>query len=857
MTDRDFNELFEKIKEFLKPFHYPGERRPFMMRNNADTWKRSFIGDIDKVRARLGTKLEETHAYYGVCNSTGETRQEKDMGHTRYIFVDMDHMAVEEALKRVKESGLPKPTIIINSGHGAQLLWRLDKWYFLQKEDNVALFKRVLKSIASMLGGDQNATLVTQVLRMPYTFNPKDPPAEAILIEQNDTEHPIAAFDPGTGIDAIKWVFKNKPRHNEDTNVPGLRQLTWATIAGFAYHNNVPLQEALDALIEICGIRDGIKTEELIRCVEGTYNQGESGTEISYNEFKGKRYERIVQDGLKVLWSMKAKLQGAIKIGSDRYVTSDDNGGRIIFTGEKNVTWEQVTLIPAIPEASWIIDGEAYWKLKGVGEGMMNRVGIREYFEENHKITGHRFFGDWLSGVMTTAPDPIIGHATVGFYRDEDDKDRLVFCKTPYPVYDLQIKTHAMVKPYLNVIPTKEELQAYVDFLRHWEDYEILPVVGLAFIATLSFVLRADNRMIPHGLLKGLRDLGKSLVALAFSWKMFKIEPLDNDVLRTPWRLFQLFDSICGMRAFNEVEIGERIVSALKTGAEQLTLTGSGYPGHAKKIDMSHARGAFQFSTNGEGVSDNLPLAKRFFEARYNPTEKEKLPMKERMKIQREYDRLQTIGWGLVQMLGDLSFKELVASIENWEEQIITMGNKMSTPSRAEIWAILYQGLQMFITLCKMLDVDFDYSIENWVQKVIIPIEKGMLEGERSPFNNYLDARLQWRTKNSVIQSSWTQDDDGKNKERHNVTVVKSEGESWKEGVVNLNEEMIEGEWHSTGIIGQIMALLPDGCQKQSAADLGREVLRHLGLEERALPTVYKQQRYGTSNPVQSVFIPL
>ncbi len=489
---------------------------------------------------------------------------------------------------------------------------------------------------------------------------------------------------------------------------------------------------------------------------------------------------------------------------------------------------------------------------------MLSRKQIINKFEKEHWIVDPRGFRACLTLIMDErAPDPIIGHATLGFYRDETDPDKIVYCTDPYPILTFQQTAHKQAKPHIDRIPTKEELQGYIDMLRHWEPYEILPVMALAFIAPFALILRGEGKLVPHGFLKGLRDLGKTIIITMFSKGLLGLNTWDKDVLDTVWRIFFLYDSICAMIGFNEVEVRPIVHGPLKTGAEQDTLTGRGHPGPGGvKLDIALARACFAFNSNFDSISENSPLAKRFFIVRMDPTKKQLLPMVQRNSIKKEADRLQPIGWGLFKMLAPhvTSVKKLIQDIDHWEDEIVTLDTKLTTPSRAGIWAVLYQGIQHVMLLCKELGVEFDYSLEDWMSNVVVPIEKGMKEGESKPLEAYLDGRLQWRTRNSTIRTEPVYEE-GKKVGEHDRTIVKDEGERWRVGNVKGSEK-IEGEWHNRSLKKSILKLLPQEEQGKTMADIGREVLQYLGWEERLLPLVYKNVWYGQLQH-WSVFIPL
>ncbi len=595
------SEKLQRIKQWLKQFQYPGEFRGFQTKKLGSGVGRTFY-DFEDVKKWLLDK--DYNCWYSVANTVTTKRTKKDMGHIKHVWSDMDHMTVAEAKKRVEKAGLPPPTIWVNSGHGAQALWKLEEWLNLQEEEDVARLERALRTIASLVGGDTNAMKLTQVLRIPWTYNPKDPPADATLEEQNENAYPIKTFDIGTGLEALKWVWKTKPAIEEDFGIPGLYELTFHTFAGYAYHHDVKFEDAKAVLEELIAVRKDVEGPTLLGALENTYKAGESGENVNYHALQGKRYEAIVVAAMGELWSKTRLQEGAMQLGSNRWIVNKEEGIRTLWYQKETLLYDDVTTKGMSLLNHYLVDGEHYWEVVGFS-GVFSRKGIIDEYEKQGFIVGHRYIMDSVSAILSHGPEPIPGHATVGVYAKDG---KITWCGTPLPVKPLQKRTHLEIIGAINRKPTKEELQSYVDFLKHWKDYEVLPTLGLAFIAPFAFMLRSRGKLVPHVLLVcSQTDVGKTLTAGAFSEKLYLIDSISGDLINSVFRLLSYYDSICGPRAVNEATLKAELEDLLKEGAESKIVSGRGKM--SGEIPISNSRQCFIITSNEDILSHKTPVA--------------------------------------------------------------------------------------------------------------------------------------------------------------------------------------------------------------------------------------------------------
>lgn len=191
--------------------------------------------------------VERVNLFFGVCPRIGDNGRFDlawQIRTVRTLWTDIDHVTVDEAIKRVAEAGLPPPSIVVNSGNGVHLYWLLQEpylvddagdppevkteWtqtpdgrkkprkYFLESGDRVYLdqrrhvsrlspkaqhFQDILAGVAKACGGD-NTTDLSRLLRLPGTLNRKNErngqePVPTALVECEPTRrYSLTVFEP-------------------------------------------------------------------------------------------------------------------------------------------------------------------------------------------------------------------------------------------------------------------------------------------------------------------------------------------------------------------------------------------------------------------------------------------------------------------------------------------------------------------------------------------------------------------------------------------------------------------------------------------------------------------------------------
>jgi len=128
---------------------------------------------------------------FGVNPRTTRGSATKDVALARCLFVDVDHVDVEEAERRIADADLPKPNALVSSGGGIHAYWRL-----VEPMTDLDTWRDRQKALISAVDGDHVVHDPPRIMRLPGTLNHKyDPPRLCKLIFCDPvSRHPITAF---------------------------------------------------------------------------------------------------------------------------------------------------------------------------------------------------------------------------------------------------------------------------------------------------------------------------------------------------------------------------------------------------------------------------------------------------------------------------------------------------------------------------------------------------------------------------------------------------------------------------------------------------------------------------------------
>lgn len=151
------NALFDDVgKEYVEIRELPEGKQYFLKQGEYENYKAP----------------SNKNVYFGVFARTKKSGKAEACSTTGALFADYDFKGLaldkrlEEVRQRIEKAGLPKPSILVNSGNGIHTYWLLKR-----RAGEEAL--KVLKAIALATNADMKATDKARIMRLPYTMNVK------------------------------------------------------------------------------------------------------------------------------------------------------------------------------------------------------------------------------------------------------------------------------------------------------------------------------------------------------------------------------------------------------------------------------------------------------------------------------------------------------------------------------------------------------------------------------------------------------------------------------------------------------------------------------------------------------------
>ena len=233
---------------------------------------------ISEAVSTIFGEQRQFNVYFGVCPRARRRGTKENIKRAFCLWVDLDAKDVPggkiAALRRLLEFPFI-PTVIIDSGHGYHAYWRLREHEEILGPPDVTKLEVLLKGLADSLGGDAQAAEIARVLRVPGTYNIKEPTAP-VLVEIVHFE-PDLAFNPsdfeslipidplpaGNKKNPTGWIARALAELRE-----GNRNGTFAKLAGRLHHDGWTPNDIL-SLLEPHAENCCFPTGELRREVEG------------------------------------------------------------------------------------------------------------------------------------------------------------------------------------------------------------------------------------------------------------------------------------------------------------------------------------------------------------------------------------------------------------------------------------------------------------------------------------------------------------------------------------------------------------------------------------------------------------
>lgn len=164
--DKFLQELYSYCEGLLELRALPSKHRSFFD-----------VTDYKKIDTFCNTHQTE-NVYFGLALRNGHDGTKSSITQIACVHCDLDFKDIseKEAIKRIKSFELV-PTLIVRSGGGFHLYWRLKEAY---EPNAIPEIEKINKAIAGVLGGDLNACDASRILRMPETANVKYTPPQPV-----------------------------------------------------------------------------------------------------------------------------------------------------------------------------------------------------------------------------------------------------------------------------------------------------------------------------------------------------------------------------------------------------------------------------------------------------------------------------------------------------------------------------------------------------------------------------------------------------------------------------------------------------------------------------------------------------
>jgi hypothetical protein len=246
-----------------------GEARPMFFKS---------VDGVLKGIAKTKSKQGGFNVYFGVCPRSCRKGTKDAVKAVGCLWIDLDAKDLNgdkaEALKRLREFPYP-PSTIVDSGHGYHAYWLLKEVIEITEPEDVILIESYLGALSDALGADRSAAELARILRLPGTFNVKDPsapmPVEIVLFEPK-RRYNLIDFDDYLPIGPPEQPqIENRPGWIAESLAnlrDGNRNVTFARIGGRLHHDGWTPDDIL-ALLKPHADKTGFPVVDLRKEIEG------------------------------------------------------------------------------------------------------------------------------------------------------------------------------------------------------------------------------------------------------------------------------------------------------------------------------------------------------------------------------------------------------------------------------------------------------------------------------------------------------------------------------------------------------------------------------------------------------------
>jgi len=494
------------------------------------------------------------------------------------------------------------------------------------------------------------------------------------------------------------------------------------------------------------------------------------------------RYEKISVEELVQYVIGKKELE--FQMGDTKFVRWTEDGIFLVHNPDCNNEYEEKVIVGHVePLARLQVDDEIYYRWRVDEREVTAKIDdfLKQLVGEG-AVLSRRNAQDVLSavarGMIQTTEKR---YATYGVYPDDE---KLGLCEEPFPVTDEQASAWEQSKEHVKREVKPEEVQAYIRILSYWHPYEVLPALGVALAAPFTPVLRQAHIFVPHIFHYGAEsDLGKSAVALAMSRYLYGLPEISGESLESQFRFAAHLDSIALPLTVDEADrLDEKLLPIVKDSAERWIPAKRG----TKELKMVHYHARAVLIMTGNALpAQNENVLKRILTVRFDSSAKRKR-RKKASEVRIALEALRPIGFAAIRTYVEAhpSRADLLKMIQGFAGEIEKEREEWESTQRPQAWAVIYFGLKIFEGFCQAIEVNWTVpSIETFVEQVVEPVERSTWESKKTVVECFLDWFDGWcathKRRGEAGGESWDE--------------IQGKGDIWKEGVLEVNGETIEG----------------------------------------------------------------
>lgn len=172
-----------KLKKFIMRIYEPALIPGNNLQDNEYLRILSFKDDVpcvdffknidDMIDFCLTSKMDYRNVYFSLATSNGQSGELKNLLNAYVIGFDFDKKKLPEGfnhkdiINRFRDIKL-KYHALVDSGHGYHV------YVLIEKCDDLKKISSIMKSVAEKIGSDPDATITTQIMRLPLTYNCKE-----------------------------------------------------------------------------------------------------------------------------------------------------------------------------------------------------------------------------------------------------------------------------------------------------------------------------------------------------------------------------------------------------------------------------------------------------------------------------------------------------------------------------------------------------------------------------------------------------------------------------------------------------------------------------------------------------------